>query len=196
MRRLHVLKSRWKFGICFSWNVYAVHFEHWIEDLFLPQTKRGLTETVGFGGDADFKNTLVPMWALYALKYKTLVPMQCALYTLNWRPISSPNETGTDWTWCRLQKDFGPNVSTLCIKIEDFGTNAMCTLYIELKTYFFPKWNGDWLKLLALAVMPTDIFIKSLRLVKSLYIREEEMSGGNQFIDCQTSAALFLILIT
>ena len=72
----------------------------------------------------------------------------------------------------------------------------ICTLYIELKTYFFPKWNGDWLKLLALAVMPTDIFIKSLRLVKSLYIREEEMSGGNQFIDCQTSAALFLILIT
>ena len=87
-------------------------------------------------------------------------------------------------------------MSTLCIKIEDFGTDAMCTLYFELKTYFFPKWNGDWLKLLALAVMPTDIFIKSLRLVKSLYIREEEMSGGNQFIDCQTSAALFLILIT
>ena len=55
-----------------------------------------------------------------------------------------------------LQKSFGPNVSTLCIKIEDFGTDAMCTLYFELKTYFFPKWNGDWLKLLALAVMPTS----------------------------------------
>ena len=110
------LKSWWKFGIYFSWNmswwaahcmyvvdnlrktfqiVYLcmkiqkwphkefgllqVHFIHWIEDLFLPQIK-----------------TLVPMWALYALKLKTLVPMQCALYTLNWRPISSPNETGTD----------------------------------------------------------------------------------------------------
>ena len=126
------LKSWWKFGIYFSWNmswwaahcmyvvdnlrktlqiVYLcmkiqkwphkefgllqVHFIHWIEDLFLPQIKRGLTENVGFGDDADFKKTLVPMWALYALKLKTLVPMQCALYTLNCRPISSPNETGT-----------------------------------------------------------------------------------------------------
>ena len=45
--------------------------------------KRRLAETVGFGGDADFKKTLVPMCALYALELKTLVQMQCALYTLN-----------------------------------------------------------------------------------------------------------------